>query len=165
MGRFLHDRTPIRADGRGLVRVLAPAARGGARPARRVCAPPGAGVAVDVAARKPLERCRPRVRGHRPSPARPAERAARMKDACRPVLRLALLALALRLLLLYLRGDYIVFDEGYYLLLARSLRAGHGLTLNGLPHVALSPLQPVIVAALSFIGIPDLWASRLLAAI
>ena len=75
------------------------------------------------------------------------------------------LALLIRLLLLLLRGDYIVFDEGYYLLLARSLRAGEGFALNGLPHVALSPLQPVVVAGLSFIGVPDIWASRLLAAV
>ncbi len=88
-----------------------------------------------------------------------------MNDARRPVLQLALFALLLRLLLLFVRGDYIVFDEGYYLLLARSLRAGHGFSLNGLPHVALSPLQPLMVAGLSFTGIPDLWASRLLAAV
>jgi 4-amino-4-deoxy-L-arabinose transferase-like glycosyltransferase len=77
---------------------------------------------------------------------------------------IALAALALRLVLVVARGDYIVYDEGYYLLLARSLRAGQGFTLNGLPHVALSPLQPVLVAVLSAAGIPDLWASRLLAA-
>ena len=77
----------------------------------------------------------------------------------------ALGALALRLVMLVARGDYIVYDEGYYLLLARSLRAGHGFALNGLPHVALSPLQPVLVALLSFLGIPDLLASRLLAAV
>ena len=76
-----------------------------------------------------------------------------------------LAALALRLLLLLARGDYIVYDEGYYLLLARSLRAGQGFTLNGLPHVALSPLQPVLVALLSATGAPDLWVSRLLAAV
>ena len=78
---------------------------------------------------------------------------------------IALGALALRLVLLVARGDYVVYDEGYYLLLARSLRAGHGFTLNGLPHVALSPLQPVLVALLSAVGLPDLWASRLLAAV
>jgi 4-amino-4-deoxy-L-arabinose transferase-like glycosyltransferase len=77
----------------------------------------------------------------------------------------ALAALALRLAMLVGRGDYIVYDEGYYLLLARSLRAGHGFALNGLPHVALSPLQPVLVALLSFVGVPDLLASRLLAAV
>ena len=88
-----------------------------------------------------------------------------MTDRTRRVMGVALGALLLRLFLLLLRGDYIVFDEGYYLLLARSLRAGHGFSLNGLPHVALSPLQPVLVAALSLTGIPDLWASRLLAAI
>jgi 4-amino-4-deoxy-L-arabinose transferase-like glycosyltransferase len=74
-------------------------------------------------------------------------------------------ALAVRLTLLLARGDYIVYDEGYYLLLARSLRAGAGFTLNGLPHVALSPLQPVLVALASAAGVPDLWASRLLAAL
>jgi 4-amino-4-deoxy-L-arabinose transferase-like glycosyltransferase len=73
-------------------------------------------------------------------------------------------ACALRVVLLVARGDYIVYDEGYYLLLARSLREGHGFALNGLPHVALSPLQPLLVAALSAVGLPDLWASRLLAA-
>lgn len=78
---------------------------------------------------------------------------------------IALGALVLRLLLLLARGDYIIYDEGYYLLLARSLRAGDGFALNGLPHVALSPLQPVVVAALSVTGLPDLWASRLLAAV
>jgi len=76
-----------------------------------------------------------------------------------------LAALAVRLVLLVARGDYIVYDEGYYLLLARSLVAGHGFALNGLPHVALSPLQPVLVALLSLTGLPDLWASRLLAAV
>jgi 4-amino-4-deoxy-L-arabinose transferase-like glycosyltransferase len=78
---------------------------------------------------------------------------------------IALGALAARLALLLARGDYIVYDEGYYLLLARSLRAGTGFTLNGLPHVALSPLQPVLVALASAAGLPDLWASRLLAAV
>jgi len=74
-------------------------------------------------------------------------------------------ALALRIVLLVARGDYIVYDEGFYLLLARSLRAGTGFTLNGLPHVALSPLQPVLVALASAAGAPDLWASRVLAAL
>jgi hypothetical protein len=69
-----------------------------------------------------------------------------------------------RLVLLALRGDYLVYDEGYYLLLARSLGSGDGFRLNGLPHVALSPLQPALVALLSALGAPALWASRLLAA-
>ena len=86
-------------------------------------------------------------------------------NASRRIWMIAAGALALRLLLLWVRGDYIVYDEGYYLLLARSLRAGHGFALNGLPHVALSPLQPLVVAALSFTGLPDLRASRLLAAV
>jgi 4-amino-4-deoxy-L-arabinose transferase-like glycosyltransferase len=83
----------------------------------------------------------------------------------RALWRIAGAALAIRLVLMLARGDYIVYDEGYYLLLARSLRAGHGFALNGLPHVALSPLQPVLVALLSAVGIPDLWASRLLAVV
>ena len=78
---------------------------------------------------------------------------------------IALGALALRLVLLLARGDYIVYDEGYYLLLARSLRAGAGFALNGLPHVALSPLQPALVALASAAGLPDLWVSRILAAL
>ena len=77
----------------------------------------------------------------------------------------ALGALALRLVLLLARGDYIVYDEGYYLLLARSVRAGAGFALNGLPHVALSPLQPALVALASAAGLPDLWVSRVLAAL
>ena len=47
-----------------------------------------------------------------------------MKDAWPRVIRIAILALVVRLALMFVRGDYIVFDEGYYLLLARSLRAG-----------------------------------------
>jgi len=82
----------------------------------------------------------------------------------RPVLAILAAALLVRLVLMVLRGDYIWYDEGYYLLLSRSLRAGQGFMLNGLPHVALSPLQPLLVAALSFTGLPDLWASRVLAA-
>ncbi len=77
----------------------------------------------------------------------------------------ALGALAVRLVLLVARGDYVVYDEGYYLLLSRSLRAGAGFTLNGLPHVALSPLQPVLVALISLVGLPDLWVSRVLGAV
>jgi 4-amino-4-deoxy-L-arabinose transferase-like glycosyltransferase len=83
----------------------------------------------------------------------------------RALVLIAVGALALRLILLLARGDYIVYDEGYYLLLARSLRAGHGFLLNGLPHVALSPLQPALVALASAAGMRDLLASRLLAAV
>mgnify|MGYP001439520472 CR=1 FL=1 len=86
-------------------------------------------------------------------------------SAKRPLLAILAAALVVRLGLMILRGDYIWYDEGYYLLLARSVHAGHGFMLNGLPHVALSPLQPLVVAVLSFTGLPDLWASRLLAAV
>jgi len=41
---------------------------------------------------------------------------------------IALGALALRLLLFWVRGEIIVYDEGYYLLLARSLARRKRLT-------------------------------------
>jgi 4-amino-4-deoxy-L-arabinose transferase-like glycosyltransferase len=75
------------------------------------------------------------------------------------------LALVVRAVLLAVRGDYLVYDEGYYLLLARSLRTGHGFALNGLPHVALSPLEPLLVAALSVLGTGEIFASRLITAV
>ncbi|MDO8665379.1 MAG: glycosyltransferase family 39 protein, partial [Gemmatimonadales bacterium] len=105
-------------------------------------------------------------------PARPDAAAARAADggggliAIRRDIGLAVGgALLLRLVLLHARGDYIVYDEGYYLLIARNLAGGHGFSLNGLPHVALSPLQPLLVAGLTLAGVPLLWASRLLAAV
>lgn len=73
--------------------------------------------------------------------------------------------LVLRGVLLVWRGDYLVYDEAYYLLLARSLAAGEGFRLNGLAHVALSPLQPVLVAAAALLGANDVWTSRLLGAV
>lgn len=88
-----------------------------------------------------------------------------MRTADRALARIAVAALLLRLALLLARGDYIMYDEGYYLLLARSLSTGEGFRLSGLPHVALSPLQPAIVAVVSLLGVPALWASRLLAAV
>ncbi len=87
-----------------------------------------------------------------------------MSERRRITLILAL-ALLVRAVLLAARGDYLVYDEGYYLLLARSLRAGHGFALNGLPHVALSPLEPLLVAALSVLGTGEIFASRLIAAV
>lgn len=88
-----------------------------------------------------------------------------MNDTRRTLALIVLAGLATRVVLLLLRGDYIVFDEGYYLLLARSLREQHTFALNGLPHVALSPLQPLLVALLSLPGWSDLWVSRLLGAL
>ncbi|HWO90192.1 MAG TPA: glycosyltransferase family 39 protein [Gemmatimonadales bacterium] len=83
----------------------------------------------------------------------------------RTIAAIAAGALAFRLALMVVRGDYIVYDEGYYLLLARSVGAGAGFALNGLPHAALSPLQPLMVAALTLPGVPDLWVSRLMGAL
>ena len=84
-------------------------------------------------------------------------------DARRLLLGIAAVALSLRVLLMLARGDYVMYDEGYYLLLSRALVAGEGYRLSGLAHVALSPLQPVVVAAIAFVGVPILVASRLLA--
>lgn len=83
----------------------------------------------------------------------------------RSVWLIAAAALAVRLVLLIWRGDYIVYDEGYYLLLSRSIASGEGFSLNGLPHVALSPLQPLLVALLTLPGTSDIWVSRLLGAL
>lgn len=84
-------------------------------------------------------------------------------DERRLLAGIVVLALALRVLLMLARADYVMYDEGYYLLLSRALLAGEGYRLSGLPHVALSPLQPTVVAAIAFLGVPVLVASRLLA--
>jgi len=74
-------------------------------------------------------------------------------------------AIALRLAMFLGRGDYVAFDEGWYLLLARSLAVGDGYTLNGPPHVTLSPLFPVLTAA-AYRVVGDLvWSGRAVAAL
>jgi len=52
---------------------------------------------------------------------------------------LTVAAIALRLLMFLGRGDYVAFDEGWYLLLGRNLLNGDGYTLAGLRHTVLSP--------------------------
>jgi hypothetical protein len=74
-------------------------------------------------------------------------------------------ALALRLVLFIGRGDYIAFDEGWYLLLARSLLEGNGYALSGLRHVALSPLFPIAAGAAHTVVGDIVWAGRLVAAL
>ncbi|NIR46555.1 MAG: hypothetical protein GWN99_19095 [Gemmatimonadetes bacterium] len=74
-------------------------------------------------------------------------------------------AFLIRYSLFAFRGDYLDWDETLYLLLARNLLAGDGLSLNGLPHIALSPGVPIFtgfVAKLS--GMSLLAANRLLSA-
>lgn len=78
---------------------------------------------------------------------------------------LALAAVLLRLVLLTGRGDYLAFDEGWYLLLGRSLMTGDGFSIIGLPHTALSPLFPVLAGALGAILDSWVWGGRIVAAV
>lgn len=74
-----------------------------------------------------------------------------------------LAALVVRGTLLWLRGDYLDYDEAMYLLLARSLLEDGSFLLNGLPHTALGPLVPALTAALASLpGLDLLIAQRLL---
>ncbi len=82
-----------------------------------------------------------------------------------PALAIAALAILLRLLLFLGRGDYIAFDEGWYLLLARSLWAGHGYTLSGLRHTALSPLFPIAAGGVARLVGSLVWGGRIVAAV
>ena len=83
----------------------------------------------------------------------------------RPLLLLTLGAIALRLILLLGRGDYLAFDEGWYLLLARSLFTGDGYSLVGFPHTALSPLFPILAGAVGALMDSWVWGGRLVAAV
>lgn len=78
---------------------------------------------------------------------------------------LAIGAILLRLLIFVGRGDYIAFDEGWYLLLGRNLWAGDGYSLSGLRHVALSPLFPVLAGGLDRLIDSPVWAGRIVAAV
>ncbi len=60
-----------------------------------------------------------------------------------------------------LRGDYLGWDEALYLLMAQNILDGSGVTLNGLPHVALSPFVAVLTALVSRVsGLELLTAHR-----
>jgi hypothetical protein len=83
----------------------------------------------------------------------------------RRVWLLALAAVILRFALLLGRGDYLAFDEGWYLLLARSLFTGDGYSLVGFPHTALSPLFPVLAGAVGVLVDSWVWGGRVVAAI
>lgn len=82
-----------------------------------------------------------------------------------PLWPLTIGAIAIRFLVFLARGDYIAFDEGWYLLLGRNLWAGDGFSLSGLRHVALSPLFPVMAGALDKIADAPVWAGRIVAAV
>ena len=61
----------------------------------------------------------------------------------RSALLLVLSAIAVRFIVFTSRGDYVAFDEGWYLLLGRSVFDGEGFRLSGLRHTTLSPLFPL----------------------
>ncbi|MBI4541228.1 MAG: glycosyltransferase family 39 protein [Gemmatimonadetes bacterium] len=81
------------------------------------------------------------------------------------LLVLAIGAVLFRLLMFLGRGDYVAYDEGFYLLLGRNLWAGEGYTLTGLRHVALSPLFPVLAGAVDRVVGQPVWAGRIVAAV
>lgn len=83
----------------------------------------------------------------------------------RAPLAIALAAIALRLLLFLGRGDYIAFDEGWYLLLGRSLWEGEGYRLSGLRHFTLSPLFPILAGGMAKVVGNPVWGGRIVAAI
>lgn len=74
-------------------------------------------------------------------------------------------AILLRLLLFLGRGDYMAFDEGWYLLLGRSLFTGDGYTLVGTPHITLSPLFPILAGGTGSLLGSWLWGGRVVAAV
>lgn len=83
----------------------------------------------------------------------------------KPVVWLTAGAVALRLTLLLGRGDYVAYDEAWYLLLGHNLLTGNGYTLSGLQHVALSPLFPILAAALGLMLDSLVWGGRIVAAV
>lgn len=100
----------------------------------------------------------PEVQGNGPEPGLSREWRTR-------VWALAASAVLLRLLLFLGRGDYMAFDEGWYLLLGRSLFMGEGYTLVGIPHITLSPLFPLLAGAAGSVLGSWLWGGRVVAAV
>lgn len=58
-------------------------------------------------------------------------------------------AIVVRAIVFALRGDHLDWDEALYLLIARNIADGAGITLNGYPHTALGPFVPLATAALA----------------
>jgi len=86
------------------------------------------------------------------------------KAALKPQGAVFVAALLLRLLLLSARGDFLEFDETFYLLIARSLVSGEGFRMNGLPQVAFPPLPALLDALLGLVFSNLVAASRVAAA-
>jgi len=83
----------------------------------------------------------------------------------RSVIALTAGAILLRLILFLGRGDYLAFDEGWYLLLGRSLFTGEGYSLVGIPHTTLSPLFPILAGATGSLLGDWIWGGRVVAAV
>ncbi len=91
---------------------------------------------------------------------------ARTRGQWRTLALLVAGALLVRGSLFALRGDYLDWDEALYLLMARNFLTGAGISLNGFPHIALSPLFPIATAAVSTLsGLSLLTAGRLVSAL
>lgn len=83
----------------------------------------------------------------------------------RGVVGLTCAAILLRLALFLGRGDYLAFDEGWYLLLGRSLWTGDGYSLVGTPHLTLSPLFPLLAGGVGRAIGNWVWGGRIVAAV
>jgi 4-amino-4-deoxy-L-arabinose transferase-like glycosyltransferase len=83
----------------------------------------------------------------------------------RLVILLTAAAVALRFLMFMGRGDYVAFDEGWYLLLGRNLMNGAGFSLAGLRHATLSPLFPLLAGAVDVVLGHAIWSGRIVAAL
>lgn len=93
----------------------------------------------------------------------------RARDSARrlasPLVWLVPIAIGLRILVFLGRGDFVAFDESWYLLLGQHLWAGEGYTLSGLRHTTLSPLFPILAGATALLIDSSIWAGRLVAAV
>ncbi len=89
---------------------------------------------------------------------------AALKDDLKTQGAIFVAALLLRLLLLSARGDFLEFDETFYLLIARSLVSGEGFRMNGLPQIAFPPLPALLDASLGLVFSNLVAASRVASA-
>ncbi len=89
-----------------------------------------------------------------------AQRRRILSDNLKELLLLVALAAAVRAIFFELRGDYLDWDEALYLLIARNINEGAGLTLNGHPHTALGPFVPYATALVSRVTGHELMAAH-----
>lgn len=82
-----------------------------------------------------------------------------------PLTWLLTLALVVRIGAMVGRGDYVAYDEAWYLILGRNLLEGRGYTLAGLRHVTLSPLFPIVAGFVDALIGNAVLAGRIIAVI